>query len=286
MYKEDVVDTESFTQIYDEYIAKLSTGRVLGMVDQDWNFHNNVKNAILQAGLDAQGCSYVPLSITMDESIEGRWNTVGKQIDVSNGVGISTSCEDVEGALQFLDDLLSPEIRVLRQWGIEGIDYEVDEEGVFYRTEEMRTNATNTAYIAENLCSYSYLPNYTGGMQADGINASDPGQQPKEFFESLPSDVQECLTSYGVQTYAELLGKSEIPGEWYPMWSYSNNMTTSTEGGKAWLLMGEIKHEYLPKVVMMDDFEAGWEEYMEAYEGCNPQAFLDEMQTELDRRIQ
>ena len=51
-------------------------------------------------------------------------------------------------------------------------------------------------------------------------------------------------------------------------------------------MMGEIKHEYLPKVVMAADFDAAWEEYMTAYDGCNPQAFLDEMQAELDRRME
>ena len=33
-YQKGIVDPESFTQTYDEYIAKLSTGRVLGMIDQ------------------------------------------------------------------------------------------------------------------------------------------------------------------------------------------------------------------------------------------------------------
>ena len=83
-----------------------------------------------------------------------------------------------------------------------------------------------------------------------------------------------------------MLGTSEAPGPWYPMYSYSNNMTTSTEGGLAWTKMGEVKHEYLPKVVMSDDFEAAWEEYMKVYDSCDPQAFLDEMQAELDRRVE
>jgi putative aldouronate transport system substrate-binding protein len=36
---------------------------------------------------------------------------------------------------------------------------------------------------------------------------------------------------------------------------------------------------------MADDFEAMWKKYMKAYERCNPQDFLDEMQAELDRRV-
>ena len=35
---------------------------------------------------------------------------------------------------------------------------------------------------------------------------------------------------------------------------------------------------------MSSDFEKTWAEYMTAYEACNPQAFLAEMQEELDRR--
>jgi putative aldouronate transport system substrate-binding protein len=54
----------------------------------------------------------------------------------------------------------------------------------------------------------------------------------------------------------------------------------------AWTKMGEVKHEYLPKVVMASDFDSAWEEYMGVYNNCNPQAFIDEMQAELDRRIE
>ena len=50
--------------------------------------------------------------------------------------------------------------------------------------------------------------------------------------------------------------------------------------------MGEIKHEYLPKVVMADDFESAWDEYMGVYSDCNPEAFIAEMQAELERRVE
>lgn len=38
-YQKGMIDTEFATQIYDEYISKLSTGRVLGMCDQWWDLH-------------------------------------------------------------------------------------------------------------------------------------------------------------------------------------------------------------------------------------------------------
>ena len=256
-YQKGYVDPESFTQTYDEYIAKLSTGRVLGMVDQWWNFAYNVNDSLKQQGLDEKGCSYVPLPITIDEGIKNQWHNSGGALNAGSGLAITTSCKDVEGALQFIDDLLSQDIHNLRFWGEEGVDYEVDDDGLFYRTEEQRMQAADTAYKASHLCSYSYFPSYKGTSD-DGINANWPDEQPDEFFDSLNSAVH----------------------------SFSGTMTTSTPGGVAWTKMGEIKHEYLPRVVMADDFESEWNTYMKAYEGCNPQDFLDEMQAELDRRME
>lgn len=286
-FKKGIVDPESFTQTYDEYISKLSTGRVLGMIDQWWDFAYSVNDSLKLQGLDAQGCNYVPLPITISEDVHNQWRATSADgtLNATGGVAISESCKDVEGALQFINDLLDPEIRRLRSWGVEGVDYAVDENGVFYRTDEMRTNVADTAYKASHLCSYSYFPNYSG-MDADGINAATPTEQPSEFLDSLPADVQECLQAYGCSTYIDMIGTNDEPGPWYPMYSYSNNMTTATPGGTAWIKIGELKHEWLPKVVMAEDFETSWTEYMAAYAECKPEDFLAEMQTELDRRME
>ncbi len=284
-FKKGVVDPESFTQTYDEYIAKLSTGRVLGMIDQWWDFAYTVRDSLKQQGLDLKGCDYVPLPITIEEGIKNQWHNSGGVLNVASGIAITTSCKDVEGAMQFINDLLDQDIHDLRFWGVKDVDYNVDENGEFSRTEEMRMQSSDTAYKASHSCTYSYFPQYAGTSR-DGINAMRPENQPKEFYDALSKNVQECFDAYGAQTYVDMLGTSEAPGPWYPMYSYSNNMTTATEGGTAWAKMGEIKHEYLPKVVMADDFEGAWEEYMEVYDGCNPQAFIDEMQAELDRRME
>lgn len=284
-YQKGIVDPESFTQTYDEYIAKLSTGRVLGMIDQWWDFAYTAGDAIKQAGLDEQGCDYIPLPITIDESVENQWHCSGSVLNVSDGLAITTSCEDVEGALQFVDDLLTQDIHNLRFWGVEGVDYNVDENGEFYRTEEQRTRASDTAYKASHTCTYSYFPQYSGTSD-DGINANKPDGQANEFFDGLNDDIKEAFSAYGAETYVDMIGTNEAPGAWYPMWSYSNGFTTDTEGGMAWNKIAEIKHEYLPQVVMAQDFDTAWAEYMEAYSSCNPEAFIGELQTELDKRME
>ena len=284
-YQKGIVDPESFTQTYDEYIAKLSTGRVLGMIDQWWDFAYTAGDAIKQAVLDAQGCDYIPLPITIDESVKNQWHCSGGVLNVSDGLAITTSCEDVEAALQFVDDLLSQDIHNLRFWGVEGVDYNVDDNGEFYRTEEQRTRAVDTAYKASHTCTYSYFPQYSGTSD-DGINANKPDGQANEFFDGLNDDVKEAFSAYGAETYVDMIGTNEAPGAWYPMWSYSNSFTTDTEGGMAWNKIGEIKHEYLPQVVMAKDFDAAWAEYMDAYNSCDPGAFIGELQTELDKRME
>jgi putative aldouronate transport system substrate-binding protein len=284
-YKKGIVDQESFTQTYDEYIAKLSTGRVLGMIDQWWDFYNTAGDAIKSAGLDKQGCEYVPLPITIEEGMTNQWHNSGGAFNASSGLAITTSCPDVEGALQFVNDLLAQDVHDLRFWGVEGVDYEVGDDGLYYRTPEMRTNCADSSYKAAHLCFYSYFPQFNGTSQ-DGKNAMKPENQENEFYDGLSDNLKKCFDAYGVKTYVEMLGTSPAPGPWYPMYSYSQTLTTSTPGGVAWNKIGEVKHEYLPKVVMAENFEAGWEDYMKVYNECKPEDFLSEMQTELERRVE
>ena len=53
----------------------------------------------------------------------------------------------------------------------------------------------------------------------------------------------------------------------------------------AWKRVADMKHEYLPQVVIAKDFDSAWAEYLEKYNECNPQAYLDELQQEVYRRI-
>ncbi|MBO5070311.1 MAG: sugar ABC transporter substrate-binding protein [Roseburia sp.] len=284
-FQKGIIDIEFGTQTYDEYIAKLSTGAVLGMCDQWWDFAYTVNDVFKQQGLDKAGCNYVPLGLTIEEGMDNMWHTYGDTLNNSNGIAVTTSCENIDAAFKFINDLLDQEIHDLRFWGVEGVDYLVDENGLYYRTEEMRMQAADTEYKASHLCTYSYFPQWLGTSR-DGINAMQPTQQTSEFFDSLAEPLVKCFEAYGAENYPDMIGsKKEETGVWFPMYSYSNSLTTATPGGVAWTKMGEVKHEWLPKIVMSEDFETAWNDYMEAYGACNPEDFLAEMQTELNRRV-
>lgn len=284
-YHKGIIDPESFTQKYDQYISKLSTGRVLGMIDQWWDFSGSVNSSINTQKLYEEGCDYVPLPITIRDGVKNQWHTKdGSVLNVSSGLAITKDCKDVDGALQFVNDLLSDEAIILRNWGIKDKDYYVDENGLFNRTDEQIANCSNQDYAAANLCPYSYFPTI-GGMLSDGKNAALPDRQPALFEKTLNDDVKEVFKAYGAKNYCDMLGYNDKPGDWYPMYTYSNTLNSSTKEGLAWTKMGEIKHKDLPKVVMAKDFETEWNNYMKDYNNCKPQDFLDAMQKELDNRI-
>ena len=152
----------------------------------------------------------------------------------------------------------------MRTWGIKDVDYCVDEDGMFYRTDEQTRLYNDQAYKDKHLCDYNYFPFY-GGMNMDGKNAFSSENQPSEFYKKLSGIMKECFSAYGVQTFTEMFNKSEENPPWFPMWSYTNTFTPDTPYGRAKADMDTIKHEYLPKVVMSDDFESAWAEYMAAY---------------------
>ena len=282
-YQKGFVDPESFTQTYDEYIAKLSSGRVLGMVDQWWDFAYDVNDAFKQQGLDAKGCNYVPLGLTTKAGMENRWHTYDDTVNQASGIAITTDCEDPDAAFKFIVDCaMDQELHDLRFWGVKDVDYSVDENGLYYRTDEQRLNWSNTSYQTAHRCQYSYFPQW-GGTSDDGINANKPEEQPSEFMNDMAEPLKACFDAYGYTTYPEFIGSvQETNAPWFPMYSFSNNFTTETPGGVAWTKMGEVKHEWLPKVIMAPDFEKGWAEYMEVYNECKPEDFLAEMQEILD----
>ena len=295
-YHSGIIDPDCFVMKKNQYFSKLSEGIVLGMVDQWWNFGPYVGNL-------PDDCAYVPLGLTIDRGITEHYHSE-PAFDTSQGIGVSVSCQDPDGAVAVINDLLDPEIFTLRMWGEEGVDYIAGEDGVFSLADKGAEIPDVTETVTETLISdgteeaaaetgageevsdyaYPYFPIYKG-MNPDGINAYSPEYQPSEFYNKLSDIMKECFDAYKVHTYVELFNKSEKNAPWYPMWSYTNNFTEDTPYGRAKKNMDEVKHEYLPRVVMSDDFEAAWEEYMQAYKSCNPEFYIAELQNEVTRRM-
>lgn len=284
MYACGVIDPETFTLSFQQYLDKISTGTVLGMVDQYWQFMT-AQNSLYANG--KKECTYVPFPITADEGIRGNYNCREENLNVADGIGISIDCEDVEGALQFLNDLLSPEIMVLRNWGEEGIDYEIDEDGCFYRTDAQRASWADGDYLQENVCPYAFFPAYEG-MLADGINTVHPSEQPGEYYDRLSAYDKKILDAYGHRTWREFLGEEQHGEPWYPLYSCTADWSSDSAFGIAEKNMEMLKRQWLPRIIMAgeDEFERSWKLYMSNYEAnVDVKAYEEQLNIEIQNRI-
>lgn len=280
-YQKGLIEAETFFLTYEQYVEKLSAGNVLGMVDQYWQFME-AENILYGKGMTDR--TYVPLGIVANEQITDRYRS-GSAVNSGNGLGITVSCKDVEGALQFMNDLLDPQIQTLRFWGEEGIDYEVDENGLFYRTKEQRRQASDVKWQEKNWCSYYYFPHFEGLLE-DGKNAVKPDEQPGEYYETLDATDRKVLDAYGYEKWTDFLTPPEEPSQWFALYTAENNWPADTAYGKAKQEMSEVKHEWLPKVVMSDSFDRAWEQYMEDYQKrVNVKAYEEELTREVHRRL-
>lgn len=292
-YKKGIVDPDFADQTYDQYIAKISTGAVLGLCDDYWDFGYSIMGpfSVEQKGPSGSivpseiGCDYIPLGLVMKSGTKNQWYSTDYALNTSSGIGITTSCSNPDLAFKFLNDLLSQEIHDLRFWGVLGEDYLVDSNGMYYRTQEMRDKWNRDAYRAKHVCEYSYMPQWRG-ISRDGKNCMKPQDQGSEYKATLPAPVAKCFDAYGVNNYVEMIGSDMSDrGPWFPLWSWSNGLVDSEPAGEAWGLMGKCKHKWLPELVKSGDFEKTWKDYAAEYKDCKPEVFLDEAQQEIKRRM-
>ena len=96
--------------------------------------------------------------------------------------------------------------------------------------------------------------------------------------------MKRCLEAYGVNTVSELLNADSENPPWFPMWTYTNTFKADTDYGRAKQSMDSVKHRYLPKVIMSSDFDAAWDEYMDAYKLCDTGSYFNELTSEVRRR--
>jgi putative aldouronate transport system substrate-binding protein len=274
-YQKGVIDPECFVMEHEKYYEKLATGRVLGMVDQHWNFGSTERK------LPAE-CSYIPFGLTIDGKLVEHYRD-NPAFNASTGTGVSVSCSDPDAAVEFMSKMIEPEIQVLRYWGVEGEDYTVGEDGVFNVSAEQYANWNNTEYSLKHKCEYAYMPHY-GGMAPDGINAYTVTNQPKIFHDHLDPVIQKCFDAYGKQTYTEFLNAPGKNPDWYPMWSFESSVTDSTDYGKVSKAINSIKRKHMPLMVMSKDFEKAWNEYTTEYNKANPQVYFDALTAEVHRR--
>lgn len=282
MYNKGIIDPDSFTLTYDQYISKLSSGRVLGMFDQHWNFHNTAELPLREQGkIERQ---FAPCPVVLEAGTKEYYQD-RPVLNINTGFALSINNKDPERTIKFFDALLSEEWQIILGWGIEGEDFMVDDNGEYYMTAEQRKNYNDPTWRLANMAFslWNYGPKRDGTL-SNG-NACTPGAQPKEFFDSLPDYDKEFLNAYGHRTWTDFLNAAPENRVSYPAWQI--DLVDGSAANIANTKIDETGDKYLPQVIIAkpEAFESKWEEYVTELHKIDIQAYLDRINDQLKWRV-
>lgn len=226
MYNEGLLDKDSFVQKDDQYKSKIASGRVLSLLDPSWGF-SDAENALKSAGRDDMTYGFYP--VTLDESFQRKdFQNIGFD---GYGIGITVDCEDPVRAIKFLDWMSSEEGQVLRNWGVEGEQYNV-EDGVRTIPADVqeRKNKDNNTFTKETGVGLYYI---FGAHYGDGVKDSTDNyyttNYPEQIQQSYSDEEKEDLKGYGITTWKDLFPSEEE----FPVkeWGAAYNMPIPSDSG-------------------------------------------------------
>ncbi|MBR2824070.1 MAG: extracellular solute-binding protein [Clostridia bacterium] len=260
-YHKGLISKDTFVMNYDQYIAALSNGTVLGMFDQTWDF-GTATQSLETSGMYEN--TYLALPLVYDpEYVDGavieEHYLNGSVMNKDRGFGISTTCQYPERLVQMMDTLLSDDWQKILNWGIKDEDYSVTEDGRMIMTREQYLNRSDAQWRRANM-AYSIWDQCPKkqGTQDDG-NAWEPGNQPEIYFDQMSDYDKEFLTACGKKTPAEFFN---APIELAPY-------------GEAWQIdkapididyndFLNIQDRWLPTIITCDpaELDANWDAFV------------------------
>lgn len=279
---EKLFDPESFTMDQDQFLEKMTSGRLLGYFAYGWQV-GEATNTLKNAGVDE--LRYAPLPVTFDKSIKDQYIDPPSFI-ANRGVSISVKAQDPARIIQYFDNLLKEENQVLVQWGEAGVTYEIDEKGRFHMTEEQLRNRNDNQYKEKyGWMDFEYgWPRYGSSSVLSSGNSYGVGSQPEIVQMDYTEGDMKILEAYGAETFA---GYFSPPDErpWYPAWSF-----TIEQGSKEQLLkkqVEELQMKYVTQMVLADpgSFENLWNQYVGEFSKLNVAGYEQFMTEEVKKRL-
>jgi len=254
-----LVDKESFVDNYDQYLAKLANGQVLGMHDQQWQFQDAMFSLITQGKILR---TMAPLPLVFDKGTTP-WYRDQPLPNLQRGYGISTKAKDPVAILKFMDAQLSEEWQKIFQWGIKGEDYALDAKGTPFRTVEQRAQQEDETWKLKNKADlwFADAPKREGSFSDN--QPCQIGDVPAEYQAALKPEDKEILAAYKVGSYAEMVSANHPPNPvYYPSWQI--DPPDGHPAKMAWKKAEDAFVKDLPKVILAKpaDFEKTWANYL------------------------
>jgi putative aldouronate transport system substrate-binding protein len=260
-----LLDPDSFVQKYDQYLAKIVSGRVLGLIDAKWEYSNG-ENKLKSDGKFERTYGMYPVQLDKtfksaefrDVGYSGGW-----------GIGISTSCKDPERAIKFLDWMCTDEAHVLRYWGVEGINYKIENGKRVITDEELKDKITNRDYPRNTgIGAYTYpFPTWGVGKKDSTGQLYIPNSK-EDIIKNYSPIEKEVLKNYGKSTWAELYPtKNEFPESPWGF-GYQINIPADSELAITVKKLNDTMQIGLPKVILSkpSDFNKAWNDLIKELE--------------------
>lgn len=258
-YNKGLIDPEGFVADKDQYIAKIASGRVLGIFDEYWIM--NEAQEILKD--DNPDRIFVALPLTWDGGADQYH--YAKALATGLGTSITTSCKDPVAAIKFLDTLATDEIQKLATWGVEGDHYSLDADGKFTKNAEqvkqMDENGDWFYPVWGGKYFYEFLPSMDGTF--DDGNATRYGMQPSVFKAGLRETQQEVLDAYSVDSFYQMFTPASNERAMYsPLWSIS--AVTGTKEDLVSTKIYDLRTKYCALAITAEPgkFQDVWDEWM------------------------
>ncbi|MBR3763759.1 MAG: extracellular solute-binding protein [Clostridia bacterium] len=283
MFNKGLISRDTFVMNYDQYIAAISSGTVLGMFDQTWDF-GSATAALETAGMYEN--TYIALPLVYDEhygfGVISEQYLNGAVPNKDRGFGISVNCEYPERMVALFEALLSDEWQKILQWGIEGEDYYV-EGGRMLMTSEQYHNRQDATWKRANtaVTIWESAPKKQGTM--DDGNVWDPSLQPENYFALMSEYDQAFLAAYGYKVPADFFNAPCEIAPWGEAWQIDKAPIQDDYDDFL-----AIQDEWLPKIIMAadeDEFDELWAEFVEL---ITPSAeiYADFMQVEVLKLVE
>ncbi|MFD2611145.1 ABC transporter substrate-binding protein [Paenibacillus gansuensis] len=286
MNAEGLLDKESFVQKYDQYKAKVASGRVLGLIDQDWDYGDGEK-ALKAEGKFEYGYGHYPVTLTEDTKETSFWPT---GFMAGYGVAISADNPDPVKTIKFLDYLASDEGQVLVNWGIEGKHYKV-ENGKRVIPKEVNDRKVNDA---ANFQKETGIGTYTniGPHYGDGVKDATDNYYTTSFPEQITASFneveKEVLAAYKANTWKDLFpSEDEFPVRpWGAAWNIpvpgESEITILDEKLK------DITWKRIPELILANpaNFDNIWDSYMKDLEKAGVEKAEDLREELVKQRVQ
>ena len=265
-FHKGLISKDTFVMNYDQYIAQISSGTVLGMFDQYWDFSGTAVAALKDAKMDKN--TYVALGLVYDpEYVDGKeieeHYVNGSLPNVRRGFGISVNCTCPERIVAMWEEMMSDEWQTIFNWGFEGEDYYV-EDGRLLMTKEQFDNRNDNNWKLKNraLAFWESSPKKQGWMMEGEYagNAWDPANQPEIVLGLMNDYDKEFLGHYGYSKYADFVNPPIELAPYGEAWQI--DYTPVDVEHQDFL---DIQDRDLPELIMCDpsEFDAKWDAFVE-----------------------